>query len=193
MSKRINPELSIGDRIVCLEMEDEPRYFGAKGTVTDINTGPKFIQYSIKWDDGGSLFLLDTDSWILEKDFKRKPKINEETNVNELAENSKILKYFKMLEIKKYLDLLREASIVNMFGSSPYLYIGGNILKKEHYNYEGEDFEELIELAENSRNIMIRGAMNMLEDEGKEVTPENVNKIIRRYAPKILTFWMTHY
>ena len=46
---------------------------------------------------------------------------------------------------------------------------------------------------ENSRNIMIRGAMNMLEDEGKEVTPENVNKIIRFYAPKILTFWMTHY
>ena len=91
------------------------------------------------------------------------------------------------------MDLLRETSIVNMFGSSPYLYIGGNILKKEHYNYEGEDFEELIELAENSRNIMIRGAMNMLEDEGKEVTPENVNKIIRFYAPKILTFWMTHY
>jgi len=193
MSKRINPELSIGDRIVCLEMEDEPRYFGAKGTVTDINTGPKFIQYSIKWDDGGSLFLLDTDSWILEKDFKNKQKINEDYGVNELAMHSKILKYFKMLEIKKYLDLLREASIVNMFGSSPYLYIGGNILKKEHYDYEGEDFEELIELAENSRNIMIRGAMNILEDEGEEVTPENVNKIIRRYAPKILSFWMTHY
>ncbi len=78
-----NPELRIGDRIVCLEMDDEPKYFGAKGTVIGINQGPRFTQYNVNWDDGGSLFLLDTDSWILEKDFKRKPRINEETNVNE--------------------------------------------------------------------------------------------------------------
>ena len=74
MSKKINPKLSIGDRIVCLEMEDEPKYFGARGTVVDINKGPGFLQYNVQWDNGGALFLLDTDSWILEKDFKKKPK-----------------------------------------------------------------------------------------------------------------------
>jgi hypothetical protein len=98
-----------------------------------------------------------------------------------------------MLEIKKYLDLLRETGIVNMFGASPYLYIGGNILKKEHYDVEDDNFEDLVELADNTRNIMIRGSMKMLEDEGKEITPENVNKVIRRYSSKILSFWMTHY
>jgi len=193
MSNRFKPELKIGDRIVCLEMEGEPKYFGARGTVEGINKGPGFIQYDVNWDDGGSLFLLDDDSWVLEKDYKKKPKINEETNVNELATNSKILKYFKILKIKKYLDLLSETSIVNMFGASQYLYIGGDILKKEHYDYEGDDFDELAELAENSRNIMIRGAMKMLEDEGKEITTESVGKVLRVYAPKILTFWMTHY
>jgi len=193
MSKRIKPELKIGDRIVCLEMEDEPKYFGERGTVTKINKGPGFLQYNVEWDNGGGLFLLDTDSWILEKDFKKKSKINENDDVNKLAENSKILKYFKMLEIKKYLDLLRETGIVNMFGASPYLYIGGNILKKEHYDVEDDNFEDLVELADNTRNIIIRGSMKMLEDEGKEITPENVNKVIRRYSPKILSFWMTHY
>ena len=98
-----------------------------------------------------------------------------------------------MLEIKKYLDLLRETGIVNMFGASPYLYIGGNILKKEHYDVEDDNFEDLVELADNTRNIMIRGSMKMLEDEGKEITPENVNKVIKRYSSKILSFWMTHY
>lgn len=193
MSKRIKPELKIGDRVVCLEMEDEPKYFGERGTVTGINKGPGFLQYNVEWDNGGGLFLLDTDSWILEKDFKKKSKINENDDVNKLAENSKILKYFKMLEIKKYLDLLRETGIVNMFGASPYLYIGGNILKKEHYDVEDDNFEDLVELADNTRNIMIRGSMKMLEDEGKEITSENVNKVIRRYSSKILSFWMTHY
>lgn len=79
-----------------------------KGTVTDINTGPKFIQYSIKWDDGGSLFLLDTDSWILEKDFKNKQKINEDYGVNELA-ILKNIKIFQNVRDKKIFRFIKRS------------------------------------------------------------------------------------
>lgn len=194
MSKIINPELNIGDRIVCLEMDGEPAYIGRRGTVIGINKGP-FRQYSIEWEGGGGggLFLLDTDKWVFEKNYKRKPKINEANNVQALADDSKILKYFKMLRIKKYLDLLREISITNMFGASPYLYIGKDILQKEHYNEDSPEFDELLELSEEVKSIMIRGAMTILEDEGKEITPETVTRVMKRWAPKVLNFWMTHY
>jgi hypothetical protein len=193
MSKIINPKLKVGDRIVCVDMEDEANYVGKRGTVIDINRGPGFIQYNVEWDNGGSLFLLDTDKWIYEKDYKRKPKINESKSVQDLADDSKILKYFKMLKIKKYLELLREISITNMFGASPYLYIGKDILRKEHYNQDSPEFDELLELSEDVKSIMIRGAMSILEDEGKEITPETVTRTMKRWAPKVLMFWMTYY
>jgi hypothetical protein len=40
---------------------------------------------------------------------------------------------------------------------------------------------------------MIRGAMSMLEKEGKEVTPDSVSRMVKRMAPKVLNFWMRHY
>jgi len=193
MSKIINPKLKVGDRIVCVDMEDEPNYTGKRGTVIDINKGPGFLQYNVEWDNGGSLFLLDTDKWIYEKDFKRKSKVNESKSVGDLANDSKILKYFKMLKIKKYLDLLQKTSVTNMFGASPYLYIGKDILRKEHYNQDSPEFDELLELSEDVKSIMIRGAMSILEDEGREITPETVTRTMQRWAPKVLTFWMTHY
>ena len=58
MSKKINPELKIGDRIVCIDMDGEPRYTGNKGTVMGISKQPTGLQYDVKWDDGGALFLL---------------------------------------------------------------------------------------------------------------------------------------
>jgi hypothetical protein len=79
MSKKINPELKIGDRIVCIDMDGEPGYTGNKGTVRRMSKQPTGLQYDVRWDDGGSLFLLsDTDKWMYEEDWKRnKKKINE--------------------------------------------------------------------------------------------------------------------
>ena len=98
-----------------------------------------------------------------------------------------------MLKIKKYLDLLQKTSVTNMFGASPYLYIGKDILRKEHYNQDSPEFDELLELSEDVKSIMIRGAMSILEDEDREITPETVTRTMQRWAPKVLTFWMTHY
>lgn len=194
MSKKINPELKIGDRIVCVDMDGEHGYTGNKGTVKGISKQPTGLQYDIKWDDGGSLFLLsDTDKWVYEKDFKRKLKVNESSDVNQLSDDAKILKYFKMLTIKKYLDKIRESGVTNMFGASPYLYIGEDILRKEHYNEDSDEFEEAASMADDVKHIMIRGAMGILEKEGREVTTDSVGRMVKRMAPKVLNFWMRHY
>ena len=195
MSKKINPELKIGDRIVCIDMDGEPRYTGNKGTVRRISKQPTGLQYDIKWDDGSTLFLLsDTDRWMYEKDWKvSKKKINESSDVNQLSEDAKILKYFKMLPIKKYLDKIRESGVANMFGASPYLYIGEDILRKEHYNEDSDEFEDAASMADEVKHIMIRGAMGILEKEGKEITTDSVGRMVKRMAPKVLNFWMRHY
>jgi len=195
MSKKINPELKIGDRIVCIDMDGEPGYTGNKGTVRRMSKQPTGLQYDVRWDDGGSLFLLsDTDKWMYEEDWKRnKKKINESNDVNQLSDDAKILKYFKMLPIKKYLDKIRESGVANMFGASPYLYIGEDILRKEHYNEESDEFEEAASMADEVKHIMIRGAMTILEKEGREVTPSSVGGMVKRMAPKVLNFWMRHY
>jgi len=192
MSK-LNPEVEIGDRIICLSMKGENDFMGEKGVVT----GQNEMQIFVKWDNKGSSIsmLKDEDKWLKEEDYHKKRKLKESSylNVNELAEHTKVLKYFKMPEIKKYLDLLRETSIVNMLSSSPYLYMGKNTLKKEHYNVDSESFDDLVDMADKVKEIMIRGAMKVIEDEGKEITIENVNRTVQRYAPKILMFWVKHY
>ena len=98
-----------------------------------------------------------------------------------------------MLQIKKYLDKIKESGVTNMFGASPYLYIGEDILRKEHYNEDSDEFEEAASMADDAKHIMIRGAMSMLEKEGKEVTPDSVSRMVKRMAPKVLNFWMRHY
>ena len=56
-------------------------------------------------------------------------------NIDELINFSNVIKYFKMGKIKRYLDLLQKTSVTNMFGASPYLYIGEDILRKEQLDF----------------------------------------------------------
>ena len=116
MSK-LNPEVEIGDRIICLAMKGENDFMGEKGVVT----GQNEMQIFVKWDNKGSSIsmLKDEDKWLKEEDYHKKRKLKESSynGVNELAEYSKVVKYFKMSEIKKYLDLLQKTSIINMIGA----------------------------------------------------------------------------
>jgi hypothetical protein len=196
--KKINPDVKANDRIVCLRMKGEPEYTLERGTVSSILDFGKYSHININWDNNKlSTFplLSDSDNWVLEDLYDKKKSIKESKyqNVNELSEDANILKYFKMQQIKKYLDKLRDSGITNMFGSSSYLYIGEDILRKEHYNEESDDFEELASMADDIKQTMIRGAIKMLESEDKEVTPHSVSRVVQRMAPKILTFWMRYY
>ena len=103
MSKRINPELKVGDRIVLIHTSDDSIPFGTKGVVKGINKFSTWEQYDIKWDNGSSLFLLDDDKWMYEEDFKgRKSSIKE--SMDDIGRHSKTIKYFKMVILRKFLE-----------------------------------------------------------------------------------------
>lgn len=79
-----NPKVKIGDRVVCIQMQDDNVNVpvGTKGTVQKISKDPWGTQIEVKWDNGSTLPLLDdVDVWMLDKDIKKK-KIDEEIQVD---------------------------------------------------------------------------------------------------------------
>jgi wyosine [tRNA(Phe)-imidazoG37] synthetase (radical SAM superfamily) len=199
MSKKLNPELKPGDRIVIIELLGEPQLsFGDRGTVTKIQNAA-FTQYVVKWDNGSSLYLLDEDKWMYESEYdemrERKMKKNiQENKSTDLTLHAMLVKHFNMLYLKKYLNKLRESSVVNMLAAAPYLYIGKERLAHEHkYNDTNEAFDELVEMADKAQGEMVNGVISILEDENKEVTVERINSSLRRYAPKIISFYSNYF
>jgi hypothetical protein len=70
-----NPKVKIGDRVVCIQMQDDNVNVpvGTKGTVQKISKNPWGTQIAVEWDNGSTLSLLDdVDVWMLDKDIKKK-------------------------------------------------------------------------------------------------------------------------
>ena len=200
MKSKLNPQLKPGDRIVLIDMTDEPTLsFGDKGTFTGVHKGGGFNQYKVKWDKGGSLYMLDDDKWMKEEDFnemieRKKNRNIQESQISDLSDDSFLLKHFNMLFLKRYLNKLRESSVVNMFAAAPYLYIGKERLAHEHkYSDTNEAFDELLDMADQSQREMVSGVISILEEEDKELSSENINSKLKRYSPKIIKFYAKYY
>jgi hypothetical protein len=191
MKNTKNPELNIGDRIIIYHMEDKHGVdSGTQGTVSDINIDPfdkdnKIIW--VNWDDGTRLALLSKyDVWK----FAKKKSIDESAE-QWFETNGDLLKYFKYNKIRKFLIKVRESGIINMFAASPLLYSG-----KDHIDrYYGENppdeeaFQEVLDMAEEIKHTMIRGTMEYLQDNGKELSVENINHHIGKMADKMWEFY----
>ena len=93
---------------------------------------------------------------------------------------------------------LRDSGIVNMFGASPYLYMGRDKIESIH-KYDSvvenkeEEFEEMLDLAEAAKNEMIRGTVEILEKTGKNWDVDDVNKKIGKNAQEVLRAYMATY
>ena len=206
MRYNINPLPKKGDRIFCIEMyEENSVIYGDTGTVTDLKSGYKdSIQINIKWDNGSSLPLLyeensenQRDRWMLEDDYlnmkKNRKSIKEETT-NDMEKYADIVSNFDMRFLDKYLEVLRESAIINMFGASPYLWMGKNNIYKHHaYVEDNEYFDELLDLADRAQLEMVTGVTNYLRKKGKEINLDMINRHIRKFATEVLNFWMKHY
>ena len=200
MKSKLNPKLKEGDRIVLIDMTDEPTLsFGDKGTFTGVHKGGGFNQYKVKWDKGGSLYMLDDDKWMKEEDFnvmieRKKNRNIQESQISDLSDDSFLLKHFNMLFLKRYLNKLRESSVVNMFAAAPYLYMGKERLAHEHkYSNTNEAFDELLDMADQAQREMVSGVISILEEEDKELSSENINSKLKRYSPKIIKFYAKYY
>jgi len=186
----VNPELKKGDRVVLLDMPYESSVpDGTHGTVYSVDKVFGDVQYGVEWDNGSKLALLsDTDMWDKEERFKVKKKITEDRD-KFIMDNIELFKYFNIKFLKKYLLMVRESSITNMMGASPYLYMGRERIQHE-FKYKDinneEAFEEVLDHANQAQAEMINGVINYLNDKGIEEDMSSINKYLQRFATKIV-------
>jgi len=196
--RELNPELSKGDRIMCIYMHHETSVpMGTIGTVTGIQKDP-FDDgdgdiMNVRWDNGSTLGLLSsTDRWI--KDFPKK--IEENTTSKEynyFSKNSQVFDNFDWKFLKKYLHAVRDTGIVNMLQATPLLYCGKKHLDR-YYGEGMEDndtFQDLLDMADEAKDKMIQGTIKYMQSNGIEIDVPNVERGLRNMGPKILELYMS--
>ena len=209
-----NAPLVAGDKVICLKMMDDYGVPGGiPGTVKNVSNVFGENQYNVNWKNGSNLSLIEgVDQWlkvveendenIQETRVLTKKQFLEESN-NVPMEFVKYSRMYDMRLIKRFLDLLRESGVTNMYAASPYLYMGRERIAHEHHyddmdESREEKFNDLLEIAEEVRNNMVNGAMkhylskrnndNDIED---DKYLRSIESYIRQDAPKLLKLWMT--
>jgi hypothetical protein len=188
----INPKLKAGDRVVLLHMDGESNV--PPGTWGTVKRGYQLFdtdQYDVDWDNGSTLSIIaDEDMWDTKLNNRKKiVKEDEVDRLNSLMKNSLVFKLFNMKFLYKYLLIIKQTGIVNMFGAGDYLWMGKERIKHE-FKYKDipneEAFEEMLDMADQAQGEMINGVIKVLEKEGKEETLSNINYYLRRYATKVI-------
>lgn len=182
----MNEKLKIGDNITLYHMEGE-KYIspGTKGVVTSVNEIFGEIIYSVNWENGSKLSILaDTDYWKLNK------KINESESdrMSVLMKDLENMKFFDVSFLYNYLKKIKNCGVVNMFFSSPFLYMGKDRMNIElqYHRMNNEFCDEILELADESQHKMVIGVMKILEKEKKDYDLDKVNVYLKKYSKKIL-------
>jgi hypothetical protein len=199
VKKELNPQLSIGDRIMCLHMDGETSVpMGTNGTVRRISRDPfenDGIVIDVMWDNGSKLNLLSvTDSWI---------KIDEET-INEQSsdpkydffnKNPEIFDNFDWRFLREFLKKLRDSGVINMFQSQPFLYSGKDWIDRYYgeNQEDNEDFQEVLEMADESKNKMVQGVLKYMESQEIEIELDKVNHLIKKFSSSILNLYISFF
>jgi hypothetical protein len=110
--------------------------------------------------------------------------------------NLDIVRYFNTRFFTEYLTHVRDSGIVNMFGASPYLYLGTERIEHEFHYKEfvdeesKESFRKVLEMANESQSNMINGTIELLKKQNKELTLDNINYHLKKNASRILSWYM---
>ena len=213
MSKKQNPKLKEGDRIVLIYMPGEDVDTGTKGKVKRIGQQPSFgsefdYLYQMEWyDDDGKIIsnlslLPQSDTWMLDREYNQ----NDQNNLNEARiidlddlikrhEWSRLFKKSDLKYVMEYLDIIRRLGVVNMFESGQFLNQTKEYLTKYFDLYrmqqdlddkDEEMIEKILEMSENVRNIMISAAINDLERKNKEITGSSATYRVNRLATEVV-------
>ena len=143
---------------------------------------------------------FDHDVWMFEEDFDNlKNKVKSITEgskdvVNILKKSKDKFKNYEVSKLIKYLTAVRDASFINMLQASYFLICGEERAEHEtkYTNKSNKKaYQYVLDNAGDVRDIMIRGAMKTLEGTNKEITPESVERLMRRDAQQFLLLYMT--
>ena len=142
----------------------------------------------------------DHDVWMFEEDFDNlKNKVKSITEgskhvVDILKKSKDKFKNYEVSKLIKYLTAVRDASFINMLQASYFLICGEERAEHEtRYTNKANKkaYQYVLDNAGEVRDIMIRGAMKTLEETNKEITPESVERLMRRDAQQFLLLYMT--
>jgi hypothetical protein len=82
-----------------------------------------------------------------------------------------------------------------MFAASPLLYSGKDHI--ERYYGENppnpEEFDKLLDMADEAKDKMIQGTMSWMENNNKEIDVNTVNFRVQKLSQKILQLWRVFY
>lgn len=198
----LNPELKVGDRIVCYSMEDEISVPpGTKGTVTKIQRDPFEKDdniISVSWDNGSTLSLLSAvDKWKLAKQkIQEQPDREDDPHANFIGNNRELRRSMDLPYFLEYFKLLRKSGITNMFGSSPFVYMDSEHL--DRYYGEGkeddEDFQNLLEIQDDARNKFLSGLVKFAELKNINLDDDfKINSLARKLGISLLQYYMIFY
>lgn len=113
-----------------------------------------------------------------------------------LKEYTRLNKHYRMKEMFDFLEVLKETGITNMFGASPFIWMGKQMIEHE-FKYKDianeEKFEELISLADRIRDNLIYGSYKQVSEK-TDIEDDryfrNIETKMRRDAQDILKTWM---
>jgi hypothetical protein len=197
--RELNPQLNVGDRVMCLHMDGETSVpAGTFGVVKSVVRDP-FEEdgtiYSINWDNGSSLGLVSvSDAWIKTPE----EQIDESANnsFDFFSKNPDVFEHFDYRFLRKFLLKLRDSGVINMFQSPSFLYSGREWIDR-YYGENQEDndaFQELLEMSNEARDKMIQGVISYMRANDKSLDDMNqVNRFIQQFSKKIAQMYVSFF
>jgi hypothetical protein len=192
------PELKVGDKIILLYMEGESLPPGLKGKVKEVLIDPLSQKkgskiYDVVWENGKTVGLIEeSDAWTYDNET-----INEANGIDKwVVNNIDLLKHFNINLIVDFLLKLRDSGVINMFQAAPFLYMGKERIAHEfYYNQPNnvDEFKVMLEHADEVQSELIKGTINYMEENKEDLDIDNVNRYIRRFATKLVEFYVQAY
>ena len=200
IKRELNPKVSVGDKVMSLHMDGETEIPPmTTGIVRDVVRDPFEVDgeiISVNWDNGSTLALVSiTDSWVK---VPNEQKIEEQTGspeFNYFSENPEIFENFDWRFLRKFLTKLKDSGVINMFQAQPFLYSGREWIDRYYGEdqEDNEDFQEVLEMADEAKNKMIQGVLKYMESKGIEIELDKVNNLIAKSSSKILRLYYSFF
>ena len=201
MRGELNPTLKEGDKVVCYHMDGETGVPpGTEGTVRRISRDPfepngDELIIEVNWDNGSTLALVSsTDAWKKPKERVQEASTTGDRHYDYFSKNPEIFENFNWRFFREFLNKLRDSSVVNMFQARPFLYSGREWIDRYHGENEEENeaFQEVLEMAEESKMKLIQGLMKYMESKKLDMDDmSRVNHLAEKFASKIVQLYMT--
>jgi len=201
MRGELNPTLKEGDKVVCYHMDGETGVPpGTEGTVRRISRDPfepngDELIIEVNWNNGSTLALVSsTDAWKKPKERVQESSTTGGRHYDYFSKNPEIFENFDWRFFREFLNKLRDSSVVNMFQARPFLYSGREWIDRYHGENEEENeaFQEVLEMAEESKMKLIQGLMKYMESKKLDMDDmSRVNHLAEKFASKIVQLYMT--